>query len=368
MNNSSIIYQIGLTFLHGIGPKKASILVSKLGTVEAVFHEKLHVIHQRTGISESILVNMKRDEALKRAENEANYCLKHGIQTHFYLEQNYPRRLKQCDDAPLLLYSKGTFDCNPEKSIAIVGTRNATPYGSDLCQEFIENLGSKGIQIISGMAYGIDIIAHQLSVKHGIQTLGILGHGLDRLYPSSHRRTAEQMFENGGLMTEFVPGTKPDRENFPMRNRIVAGMADATIVVESKTSGGSLITAELANDYNRDVFAFPGNVGQQFSAGCNLLIKQQKAQMVLNAEDFLEQMGWNTDNEIKKQAIQRSCLVELDDQEKAIFTELESNPQEHIDVLSYKTKIPISNLNVKLFHLEMKGLIKSLPGKKYCLA
>ncbi len=368
MNNSNLIYQIGLTFLHGIGPKKASILVSKLGSVEAVFYEKLHVIHQRTGIHQNILTQMKREDALNRAEKEASYCVKHGIQTHFYLEHNYPRRLKQCDDAPLLLYSKGKFECNPEKAIAIVGTRNATAYGNDLCEELISNLESHNIQIISGMAYGIDIIAHQLSVKHGIQTLGILGHGLDRLYPSTHRRTAEQMFENGGLMTEFIPGTKPDRENFPMRNRIVAGMADATIVVESKTSGGSLITAELANDYNRDVFAFPGNIGQQFSAGCNLLIKQQKAQMVVNASDFLEQMGWSTEIEAKNKEVQRTCLIELDDQEKIVFAELERLANQHIDVISHKTKLPISTLNVKLFHLEMKGLIKALPGKKYCVA
>ena len=368
MNNSNLIYQIGLTFLHGIGPKKASILVSKLGSVEAVFHEKINSIHQRTGIHKNVLSHMNRDEAMKRAEVEANYCIKHGIQTHFYLEHNYPRRLKHCDDAPIILYSKGKFDCNPEKAVAIVGTRNATAYGNDVCEEFISNVASQKIQIISGMAYGIDIIAHQLSVKNGMQTLGILGHGLDRLYPSTHRRTAEQMFENGGLMTEFIPGTKPDRENFPMRNRIVAGMADATVVVESKTSGGSLITAELANDYNRDVFAFPGNVGQQFSAGCNLLIKQQKAQMVLNANDFLEQMGWTRENETSKQEIQRSCLVELDEQEQSIFKELENTPNQHIDVLAHKTKLPVSSLNVKLFHLEMKGLIKTLPGKKYCIA
>jgi DNA processing protein len=368
LNNPNLIYQIGLTFLHGIGPKKANILVSKLGSIEAVFHEKLPVIHHRTGIHNNILRHMKREESLKRAEIEATYCLKYGIQTHFYLEQNYPRRLRQCEDAPLLLYSKGEFECNPQKAIAIVGTRNATAYGNDICEELISNLGSQNIQIISGMAYGIDIIAHQLSVKHNIQTVGILGHGLDRLYPSTHRRIAEQMFNNGGLMTEFIPGTKPDRENFPMRNRIVAGMADATIVVESKTSGGSLITAELANDYNRDVFAFPGNVGQQYSAGCNLLIKQQKAQMVLNSTDFLEQMGWSIENDLKQKEVQRTCLIELDEQEKVVFAELEGIDNEHIDVLSHKTKIPISTLNVKLFHLEMKGLIKALPGKKYCIA
>lgn len=367
MNNSNLHYQIGLTFLHGIGPKKASLLVSKLGSIEAVFHEKLSTIHSKTGIGKTVLKQMDRKNALHKGEIEANFCVKNAIQTHFYLEGNYPRRLKQCEDAPLLLYSKGNFTCNPEKSVAIVGTRNATSYGSDLCEELIANLAGSKVQIISGMAYGIDIIAHQLSVKHGIETIGILGHGLDRLYPSAHRKTAEMMFSNGGLLTEFIPGTKPDRENFPMRNRIVAGMSDATIVVESKSSGGSLITAELANDYNRDVFAFPGNVGQQFSAGCNLLIKQQKAHMVLNAADFLTQMGWDFAQEQRTKNIQRSCLIELDDLEQEIVKTLEAAGSEHIDVLSFKTKIPISSLNVKLFHLEMKALVKVLPGKKYAL-
>jgi DNA processing protein len=367
LNNSNLHYQIGLTFLHGIGPKKASLLVSKLGSVEAVFHEKLPAIHAKTGIGKSVLKQIDRKSALIKAEAEANYCVKNNIQTHFYLDGNYPRRLKQCDDAPLLLYSKGHFSCNPEKSVAIVGTRNATKYGGELCEELISHLTSSNIQIISGMAYGIDIIAHQLSVKYGIETLGILGHGLDRLYPSAHRKTAEMMFSNGGLLTEFIPGTKPDRENFPMRNRIVAGLSDATIVVESKNSGGSLITAELANDYNRDVFAFPGNVGQQYSAGCNQLIKQQKAQMILNADDFLTQMGWDKEQMEAKRGVQRSCLIELDNLEQTIIQSLHASENDHIDVISFKTKIPISTLNVKLFHLEMKGILKALPGKKYAI-
>lgn len=365
MNNTQLIHQIALTFLQGIGPIKASLLVSKLGSVEAIFKEKYKAIHAISGIGIPVLSQMKREEALKYAEGQLNFILKHNIQTHFYLETNYPRRLKQCVDAPLLLYSKGNFDPNPLRVLSIVGTRMNTEYGKSLVDEFLTTVENSNIQVVSGMAYGIDICAHQLCVKKNIQTVGILGHGLDRMYPAVHRRVAEQMFEHGGLMTEFVPGTKPDRENFPMRNRIVAGMSDATIVVESKSTGGSLITAELANDYNRDVFAFPGNVGQQFSEGCNMLIQKNKAQLITSGADFLKLMNWENDGQSK--SVQRSCFVELNEDEKRVCQFLEGNSGEHIDVLSFKAKIPISALNVQLFHLEMKGVVKALPGKKYSL-
>lgn len=365
MNNTNIIHQIGLTFLKGIGPRKASQLVSKLGSIEAVFCEKLGDIQGLTGINTPVLIKMQRDQALKLAEDQLNFIQKNNVSTHFYLDSNYPRRLKQCIDAPLLLYSKGNFDPNPIRVLSIVGTRASTEYGRSLCEELIQSISASQIQVISGMAYGIDICAHQLCVKNNIQTIGVLGHGLDRLYPSIHKRTAEQMFNNGGLMTEFIPGTIPDRENFPMRNRIVAGMADATIVIESKKSGGSLITAELANDYNRDVFAFPGNVGQQFSEGCNLLIQKNKAQMILNGSDFLKQMNWEEQKNPK--VIQHSCFIELSEEEQNVCKFLQGSTGEHIDVLSFKTTMPVSVLNVQLFHLEMKGVIKSLPGKKYTL-
>lgn len=366
MQKSQIHLQIALTFLYGIGPKKTSLLLSKLGSLDAVFESKYKHIQEITGIGETVLKKIKREAALKKADEQLNFIERNNINTHFYLDNNYPRRLKQCDDAPILLYSKGNFDPNPSRVISIVGTRSATDYGKGLCEELISSITNSGIQVISGMAYGIDICAHQLCVKHNIQTIGVLGHGLDRIYPSIHQFTAEQMFLNGGLMTEFIPGTNPDRENFPMRNRIVAGMADATIVIESKKNGGSLITADLANDYNRDVFAFPGNVGQIHSAGCNLLIQKQQAHLLLNGKDFLKQMNWDSLKENKTGA-QRVCFIELSDQEKEICALLDQTNGEHIDVISLRTKKPVSIINVELFHLEMKGVIKALPGKKYCL-
>jgi DNA processing protein len=365
--STSLEFQIGLTLLHGIGPKKASLIVSKLGSPEAVFKETLRSIHQQTGINAKVLRQMNREKALEKAHEHAMYLDKHKINTHFYLESTFPRRLKQCEDAPLLLYSKGNIDPNPKKVIAIVGTRSATDYGRRICEELLHSFAGSNIQVISGMAYGIDICAHQLCVKKEIETIGILGHGLDRIYPRTHKNIADQMLQKGGLMTEYLPGTNPDRENFPMRNRIVAGMSDATIVIESKKKGGSLITANIANDYNRDVFAYPGNVGQEQSEGCNYLIQQQKAHLILSGNEFIKHMGWEEDTKNNRNGIQKSCFVELNEQEKTVFQLLEKTSTEHIDVLSLHSGIPISQMNVLLFHLEMKGLVKTLPGKKYGL-
>jgi DNA processing protein len=364
LNYTEQHFRLGLSFLQGIGPKKAALLVSKAGSPEAVFQESILYLHQQTTISKSVLKQMNRTAALEKADKELEFISRNQIRMHFYLDKDYPRRLRQCVDAPIVLFGKGNYEINGTKTVAIVGTRAATSYGKRICEELIERFEDQEIQVISGMAYGIDICAHQLCVKKNISTIGVLGHGLDRIYPYVHRKTADQMIENGGLLTEFLPGTKPDRENFPMRNRIVAGMTDATIVVESKLSGGSLITADLANDYNRDVFAFPGNIGQEQSEGCNSLIKTNKAHLVMSGQDFLTQMNWtNNVNSAKQQKI---CL-ELTQDEKVIFDLLSETEKEHIDVLSIKSGKPSSKVNVLLFQLEMKNAIDSLPGKLYRL-
>lgn len=362
MENQLLQHKIAITLLYGIGPVKANNMISKLGGIEPVFTEKLSSIHKASGIGMDVLKNMKREAAFKEAEKHVQFIEKNKITSHFIFDSNYPRRLRQCPDAPLLLYSLGNFKPNPTKSVAIVGTRNATEYGKSICEELISNFRDNDIQVVSGMAYGIDICAHQNCLKHDIETVGVLGHGLDRIYPSRHKRTAIQILENGGLLTEFLPGTNPDKENFPMRNRIVAGMCDATIVVESKLSGGSLITAELANDYNRDVFAFPGNIGQHYSAGCNALIQNHKAQLISSAKDFLRIMSW--ENKPLKGAQQSSLLLDLNDEEMAIMEAL-SYSAHHIDTLAIKLKSPVSKMSVLLLTMELKGIIKSLPGNKY---
>ena len=363
---TNLHYKLGLSFLFGIGPKKAAVLVSKLGSPEAVFTEDSKYIQQLTGMSMNVIRQMDRKKALEKADQQMEFLDRQNIQTHFYMDLNYPRRLRQCDDAPLVLYSKGNFDPNPTRTVAVVGTRSSTDYGRGLCEELIQEFQGADIQVVSGMAFGIDICAHQLCVKHGIQTIGVLGHGLDRIYPRLHKRTAEQMLENGGLLTEFIPGTQPDRENFPMRNRIVAGMTDATIVVESKGTGGSLITAELANDYNRDVFAFPGNVGQVYSEGCNELIRRNKAHLIIHGKQFLKEMGWQQVVE-SATGIQKQWFAELTDDERTVCEFLNGSDGEHIDVICLGIKRSVSKISVLLFQLEMKGMVRTLPGKKYVL-
>jgi DNA processing protein len=366
LKSKHIEQKIALTLLNGIGPKKAAMLVSRMGGIEAVFEASLKMLHHETGFRMDILKGMNRKSALEEAKKQADFIAKNSIQIHFFTDSNYPRRLRQCADAPLLLFSLGAFDPNPSRTIAVVGTRSATDYGKMLCEELIHQFEGTNIQVVSGMAYGIDIIAHQACIRKGIETVGVLGHGLDRIYPSLHRRTAEQMLTNGGLLTEFLPGTRPDRENFPMRNRIVAGMSDATVVIESKATGGSLITAELAMDYNRDVFAYPGNVGQSSSEGCNLLIRSNKAHLITCGADFLREMSWEN-NALGKDAQQRINLEDLNSEEKEIVDFLEDTAQ-HIDVISVKLKRPVSQISVTLLTLEIKGLIKSMAGNKYAVS
>jgi DNA processing protein len=362
LKNTDVNYQIALTLLKGIGPKKAKILLSKLDSIESIFKDSFTTIASKTGINVSILKQMNRVEAIEKANLFAEYNKKHAIQSHFYLDNSYPRRLKQCEDAPLIVYSKGRMDLNQHKIVSVVGTRNATPYGKEICEELINGFKDKKILVVSGMAYGIDICVHQLCVKNEIETIGVLGHGLDRLYPSIHKNTAQKMIGNGGLLTEFLPGTKPDKENFPMRNRIVAGMTDATIVIESKDSGGSLITADLANEYNRDVFAFPGNVGQIYSKGCNSLIAKQKAHLITGSEDFLRLMQWE---EVEKKPIQTQLFEDFTSDEQVILDLLSKKNELDMDVISIHTKFPASKTSVVLFNLEMKGAVKALPGKRF---
>lgn len=360
--NSELRHKVALSFLFGIGPRKALKLVSKTGSVDAIFNEKLSSLHKLTGINKRILSDLRREDALEMAERQIEHAEKNGWNIHFFLDSNYPRRLKQIEDAPVILYSSGKIEINPRRTIAVVGTRAASSYGKMLCEELIESIQYSDVQVISGMAYGIDICGHRACVQRGVSTVGVLGHGLDRLYPQVHKRTAMSMLEHGGLLTEYIPGTNPDRENFPMRNRIVAGMADATIVIESQRKGGSLITAELANDYSKDVFAYPGNVGVKNSEGCNYLIASDKAHLITCGQDLLLKMGWEPIS-----AKQTQLMIELAPQEKLICSFLEEKGIQHVDEIAIGTNTLISELHFTLLQLELKGLVRTSGGNRYQL-
>jgi len=357
--------QIALTFLSGIGSRRARVIIRHFNDLNEFFSEKKLNLAKIPGIQADFISHKQRMLALEAAKKVDDALQQLGGETVFFTEAHYPRRLKQCADAPLLLYAKGKIDWNPEKIISIVGTRNASDYGKQLTEEFMQEIAKTGTTVVSGMAYGIDILAHKAAVKLQLPTIGVLGHGLDTLYPSAHRKTAQQMIENGGLITEFAPGMKPEPAYFPMRNRIVAGIADATIVIESGIKGGSLITANLANDYNRDVFAFPGDVTRPYSAGCLKLIQQNKAHLITNTADLLEVMSWK-DAE-KPNTVQRNLFVDLTTDEERIIETLTTKKEMTIDVIGYLTTFTVGQTAALLLNLEFKGLIKSLPGKRYAL-
>jgi DNA processing protein len=365
----SLLHQVGLTYIKNIGPTLAKSLVSYFGDAESVFNASGAKLLKVPGIGEKTIRQLNFNEALTKAGEELKFIEKNGVNVIFYTDSAYPKRLKNCNDSPVLLYSKGNADLNSQHIISIVGTRNATEYGKQLCRELIEELQQYNVLIVSGLALGIDVAAHKECIKLDVPTLGVLGHGLDRVYPSQNRLTAEKMLGNGGLLSEYPSGTIPDRENFPQRNRIVAGIADATIVVEASVKGGALITAEIANSYNRDVFAFPGRVGDEFSEGCNFLIRNNKAALLTCAADVAYSLGWEKEDSSKPVIEQFLLPIDLSTDERLIFDILQQHKAPiAIDDLTIKTNMATSQLAMNLLNMEMQGYIRSLPGKVYCIS
>lgn len=311
-----------------------------------------------------LLRAMNRESALQMGHKILDDCVKHNIEIIFCQHPDYPRRLKQCPDAPLILYKKGSASLNESKIVSIVGTRAISEYGKRISDDLIRSLSTINCTVISGMAYGVDIAIHKNCISHDLPTIGVMAHGLEMIYPREHKKTSDQMLENGALLSEFPPLTNPDRENFPMRNRIVAGMSDATIVIESQKKGGSLITAELANDYNRDVFAYPGTIYDLNSEGCNQLIVNNKAHLLLSGQDFIKKMGWETTGPI---VVQKSFFPELSLEEQQIVDLIQLDATINVDSVSMKLAMPISQLSVHLFQLEMNGILRPIPGNKFQL-
>lgn len=362
----SLVHQIALTLIKGVGSTLAKSLLSQFGSAEAIFAANRKQMLKINGIGKKTADSILRSNALTIAQKHADLIEKQGIKSIFYTDSDYPKRLRNCVDAPLLLYYKGTASLNHVKIVSIVGTRNATAYGKQLCKSLLVTLQPYNVLVVSGLAHGIDAAVHKECVLNEVATIGVLGHGLDRVYPSAHLHLSQQMTLNGGLLTEFLPGTNPDRENFPKRNRIIAGMADVVIVIEASRKGGALITAELANSYNRDVFAFPGRVTDEFSEGCNFLIKTNRAGLIHHPRDLIYYMGW--DDELPQQKVVQTQLpIGLGEKEQLILTAM-ADKEVSIDELGFATSLPPSKLAMLLLTLEMQGIIKCLPGKMFKLA
>ncbi|MCO6499977.1 MAG: DNA-processing protein DprA [Vicingus serpentipes] len=365
--NDELLYNIAITSLPNIGDITAKKLIAYCGSAEQVLKEKKQLLEKVPGIgsvyAESITKG--RDNALAVAEKEIKFIESNDITPLFYLDKSYPNRLLHCEDSPVILYTKGEINFNNPKVISVVGTRKPTDYGKEFCEKIINELIPHDPLIISGLAYGIDVCAHKASIQNNISTAAVLAHGLDRTYPAQHTSVAKQMLEHGGLISDYKSGTNPDRENFPKRNRIVAGLSDLTIVIESSKKGGSLITAHIANDYNRDVFALPGRLTDSQSEGCNNLIKNHKAALIQSVKDIEYIMGWEANK--KEASPQTQLFVDLNEEEKIITHILSQQGKESIDNLALQAKLPMSKTATLLLNLEFNGVVKSLPGKLYKL-
>lgn len=360
---NELVYQIALTQIPGVGDVLARNLVSYCGGVKQIFHQNKSRLLQIPGIGEKLAHSIARFSNFKHAEAEAEFIFKHNISTYFYLDTNYPNRLKQLNDSPVMLYGLGNMNLDADKVVAIVGTRRASDYGKTFTDELVSELKAVNALIVSGLALGIDVAAHRSALKHQLSTVGVMAHGLDRIYPHQHKNIASHMVEKGGLLTEFMSGTNPDRENFPKRNRIVAGLCDVLIVVETDIKGGAMITAEIANGYNKDVMAVPGRVNEQYSYGCNSLIKLNKASIVTQPHDVLELMRW--DIVPKKRQQKQLYLHELTEQESAIVRFIGNKNRTGIDDIAFALQTDSGNLSLTLLELEFKGIIRHLPGKHY---
>ena len=364
--SSQLLYQIALTLIPNIGDVRAKALLEHFGEAEKIFKATKSNLENIEGIGTIAANSIKYFNDFKLCEDEIAFIEKNKISPLFITDENYPQRLLNCYDSPTMLYYKGNADLNISKIISVVGTRTNSDYGKSVCDKLIEDLATENILVVSGLAFGIDTIAHKASLKNNLKTVGVLAHGLDKIYPAQNKSLAKEMLSQGGLLTDFMSGTNPDRQNFPRRNRIVAGICDALIVIESSAKGGSLITAELANSYNKDVFAIPGRVNDSRSEGCNYLIKNNKSLLITCADDLMHIMNWKaTPSKVKKQ---RELFIELTAEERIIVDILQAQENIQIDQLYFKSGLSSSAVAQALLMLEMQGIVSALPGKVFKLS
>ncbi len=361
--SNPLFYRLALTLIPQVGPVTTKKLIETFGSAADVFDANKGQLREILGDQTKIIDHILDKDTLKEAEEELKFIEQKKIKVLFYQDDNFPERIRVQPAAPALLFYKGNADLNHHRTVGIVGTRKTTPYGQDICKNIVQEIRRYDVQIISGLANGIDSVAHRSSIDNGIPTIGVLGHGLQMLYPYNNDRLAGEMLENGGLLTEYTSTQGPDREHFPARNKIVAAMCDALLVVESPSRGGSLITARFANDYFKRVFAIPGRTLDTMSEGCNILIKKKLADLVENGDDIAHAMKWKAQSNIEN--IQTQLFIELDDQEKEIISVIKKLDTPSLDRLCYETKIMNSEMASLLLNLEFKGVIKSLPGKRY---
>jgi DNA processing protein len=365
MSEIQLKHKIALGLIPRIGDINARKLVSYFGNVEAIFHEPYRNLIKIPGIGSGIAKYISDRSYLDAAEKEAEYVTKNNVRTYFYLDADYPFRLRQCDDSPVVFFFRGNSDLDSAKILSVVGTRSATSRGKELCDKIIEGLasGHPDLIIVSGLAYGIDIASHKAALSNNLQTIGVLAHGFKTIYPAIHASTARAMISNGGLLTDFLSDELPERNNFLKRNRIIAGLSDATLVVESGIKGGALITADIANSYNRDVFAIPGRPDDQWSAGCNSLIRSNKAFLTECSNDIEYFLNWIPEK--SKTVVQRTLFSDLNETEKMIFELLLKQGELTIDVICRSLDIPVYKLSSLLLQMEFKGLLKCYPGNIY---
>lgn len=363
MNDNNLLYTLALQKAVNIGDITAKKLIQHCGSAEDIFKEKDNLLQKINGIGSYICKSLKDKKLLIDAEKELKYIQNNAIKHWYYQDENYPKRLKHCIDGPILLFHSGKINLEQQHIISIVGTRNITNYGKRICEDIIEELSVLNPVIVSGFAYGTDITAHKAAIKNNLQTIGCLAHGMNQIYPKVHKKYMRDVEANGGFVTEFWSSSNPDRENFIKRNRVIAGLSEATLVIESAEKGGSLVTADIANSYNRDVFALPGRADDKFSIGTNNLIKLQRAQLVTSAADIAYMLNWDVKQ--SKKPIQPQLFVDLNPSEEKIVAYLKGKDKVGLDVIARNCDLPIYQTSSTLLNLELKGLTRPHPGKQF---
>ncbi|MEO9512953.1 MAG: DNA-processing protein DprA [Flavobacteriaceae bacterium] len=365
MTDTEIIAALRLQAIPNIGNVIAKRMIAHCGSAKAVFEDKIQHLLKIDGVGILTLKGFHNANYIDEAEAEYNYLQKEKIAFTYFTDQDYPEYLRHCADRPLFLFKSGNIDLKERKIISVVGTRNITGYGTAFCESFIDEIAPLDPIIVSGFAYGVDIAIQKAAMEKGLQTIGCLAHGLNQVYPKAHKKYVSGIEQHGGFFTEFWSTSRPDRENFLKRNRIIAGLSEATVVIESAEKGGSLVTADLANGYNREVFAVPGRSTDKFSKGCNDLIKYQKAHILTSAADLIYILNWELEGKKEKPGVQKKLFAELDETEQSIYSYLQLNGKQLLDMIALECKLPVFRLSATLFNMEMKGLVRPLPGKMF---